>query len=384
MTSKRSVERVGFIGGGQLARMMAAAASRLGLRCVVVDPTPDCPAAQLSDRQIVASHHDPAALRALAAEVDVITYDLEDTNASLLSELEAEGAAIYPSPGLLATVQDKLLQKEALKAAGIPTSPFQQVDTPDREAFARFGYPLVQKARRGGYDGRGVVIMRGEASFETHLTGPSLIERFIPAQKELGVVVARGRDGALSAFPPVEMVFKPGENVLELLVGPAEIPPDVSDRAIAIAQRTVEALDGVGVFGVELFWTEDNKVLVNEIAPRTHNSGHHTIESCQTDQFEQHLRAVTGLPLGSTEQLAPAAMANLLGAPGYFGKPRFDGLSQGLAIPGVSVHLYGKHETRPYRKMGHLTALGRDTGEARRKIRQALSCVVVRGEARDE
>jgi len=374
------VARIGIIGGGQLGRMMVKAAKRIGCTCVVLDPTPDCPAGQVSVNQIVADSHDPAALRELCESVDVTTFDIEDIDAEALAELSREGHRIFPCPGLLADIQDKLTQKEVLTEAGIPNAGFIGLDAPDADSFARFGYPLVQKARRGGYDGRGVAVMQSEADFVRALPVPALIERFIPAEKELAVMVARGQDGETRCYPPVEMCFRAGENILDMLLAPARIPAETAAAARQLAIDTVEALAGVGIFGIEMFWTADGQLLVNEVAPRTHNSGHYTIEACITDQFEQHLRAITGLPLGATELLAPAAMINLLGAPGYRGRPVIQGLRAALAIPGVSVHLYGKAETRPYRKMGHVTVLDADIEQARTKAERVRDLMTITGE----
>ncbi len=374
------VARIGIIGGGQLGRMMVKAAKRLGCTCVVLDPTPGSPAGQVAGHQIVGDYHDPSKLRELAESCDVTTFDIEDIDTDALLELEQEGRRIHPSPQVLAVIQDKLIQKRALREAGIPTADFIEMPSPNARAFADFGYPLVQKARRGGYDGRGVAVMGSDAEFDRHLPVPSLVERFIPAAKELAVLVARGTDGDTRCYPAVEMVFRPGENVLDLLLAPAEISEDAAARARSLAVRTVEAIGGVGIFGIEMFLTVNNELLVNEVAPRTHNSGHYTIEACATDQFEQHLRAVLGLPLGSTDQLSPAAMINLLGAPGHSGRPLIKGMAAALAIPGVCVHIYGKAASKPYRKMGHVTVLDRDIGEARRKAERVRALLEITGE----
>jgi len=374
------VARIGIIGGGQLGRMMVKAAKRLGCTCVVLDPTPGSPAGQVAGHQIVGDYHDPAKLRELAESCDVTTFDIEDIDTETLIELEQEGRRIHPAPQLLAVIQDKLTQKRLLSEAGIPTAEFVEMPSPDPDAFAEFGYPLVQKARRGGYDGRGVSVMQTAADFDGHLPLPSLIERFIPAEKEIAVLVARGIDGDTRCYPVVEMVFRPGENVLDLLLAPANIPGATAEAAQAVAVRTVEALGGVGIFGIEMFLTRDQDLLVNEVAPRTHNSGHYTIEACVTDQFEQHLRAILGLPLGSTELLSPAAMINLLGAPGHSGRPVIRGMAAALAIPGVCVHIYGKAASKPYRKMGHVTVLDRDIAEARRKAERVRELLEISGE----
>lgn len=374
------VARIGIIGGGQLGRMMVAAARRLGCTCTVLDPTPNSPAGQVSGHQIVANYQDATALRELAESCDLTTFDLEDIDSEILRELCREGRAIDPSPELLALVQDKLRQKEALAAAGIAVAPFCAMPQPDAERCAEFGYPLVQKARRGGYDGRGVAVLRTPEDFARHLPVPSLIERFIPAVKELAVMVARGRDGDCRCYPPVEMRMCPEHNLLELLLAPARIEASTAAAATDLAVRTVQALDGWGVFGVEMFLTATGELLVNEVAPRTHNSGHYTIEACVTDQFEQHLRAIAGLPLGATDLLRPAAMVNLLGAPGHHGRPVIKGLRAALAIPGVSVHIYGKAATRPQRKMGHVTVLDEDIEQAQAKAEQVRTLIEISGE----
>jgi 5-(carboxyamino)imidazole ribonucleotide synthase len=374
------VARIGIIGGGQLGRMMVRAAKKLGCTCCVLDPQPNSPAGQLSGHQIVGNYHDPAALRELVMASDVTTFDLEDIDAEVLAALADEGHRIFPSPALLADVQDKLRQKQVLAAAGIPGAGFEAMDEPDAEQCTRFGYPLVQKARRGGYDGRGVQVMRAPGDFDRHLPLPSLIEPFVEADKELAVMVARGQDGDWRCYPPVEMCFRGEQNILDMLLAPARIDVATAEGAQALALRAVEAMDGVGIFGIELFLTRHGELLVNEIAPRTHNSGHYTIEACLTDQFEQHLRAITGLPLGSTELLCPAAMINLLGAEGHSGRPVIRGLRAALAIPGVSVHIYGKTASRPHRKMGHVTVLDRDIATARAKAEQVRDLIEITGE----
>lgn len=374
------VARIGLIGGGQLGRMMVKAAKRIGCTCVVLDPYPMSPAGQVAGHQIIGGYHDPAKLRELAESCDVVTYELENIDTETLRQLQREGHRIHPDPALLAVLQDKLTQKRFLRDAGIPTADFEEMATPDAEAFDRFGYPLVQKARRGGYDGRGVSVMPQAADFDRHLPVPSLVERFVTAKKELAVMVARNTEGDCVAYPTVEMCFRGGENVLDLLLCPAEIPSDLASEAEALARRTVEAMNGVGVFGIELFLTDEDELLVNEIAPRTHNSGHHTIEACVTDQFEQHLRAILGLPLGSTELLSPAAMINLLGDADATGRPVINGMAAAMALPGVCVHIYGKAEVKPFRKMGHVTILNRNIEAAKEQADEVKTLITISGE----
>ena len=374
------VARIGLIGGGQLGRMMVKAAKRLGCTCVVLDPVQGSPAGQVAGHQIVGDYSDPAMLRELAESCDLVTFELENIETETLIRLEAEGHRIYPRPGLLSIIQDKYTQKCFLRDAGIPTSEFVDAPEPDAADFAAFGYPLVQKARRGGYDGRGVVVMPDAAAFANHLPLPSYIERFVVAEKELAVMVARNVDGECRAYPTVEMRFRPHDNVLDFLVAPASVAPDVASRAEALAVRTVEAMEGVGVFGIEMFVTAEGELLVNEVAPRTHNSGHHTIEACVTDQFEQHLRAILGLPLGDTRQLSPATMVNLLGEPGYQGRPLISGLAAVLAIPGVCVHIYGKAVTKPGRKMGHVTVIDDTVEAACEKAKRVKAMIKILGD----
>ena len=359
--------RIGIIGGGQLGKMTAQKAKKLGFRVVVLDPSPDAPAGQVADEQIVGGLRDASRIRELVESCALTTYDIEHIDAQVLQALEAEGHVIRPSGKLLELVQDKLLQRDLYANAGIPQPEYARCDEPGPEAFEAFGYPLVQKARKGGYDGRGVAIIEGPEQANSALAGPSLLERKIDIEKELAIVVARGLDGAIACYPLVEMEVDPETNQLDLLLSPARVAPDVAKRAEEIAIAVVEALDGAGVFGVELFLTKSGELLVNEVAPRPHNSGHFTYEATMTSQFEQHLRAVAGLPLGSTEQYLPAAMVNLLGAPGEIGPVLYNGLTDALAVPGALIHIYGKAETRPSRKMGHVTVLDADLEKARAK-----------------
>jgi len=374
------IARIGLIGGGQLGRMTVKAAKRIGCSCVVLDPVEDSPAGQIAANQIVGGYHDADKIRQLAAACDVLTFELENIDADTLAELEALGHKVYPSSSTLKTLQDKLVQKQFLAANGIPTSDFVEANEPTLQHFETFGFPLVQKARRGGYDGRGVAVMKAASDFANHLPVPSLIERFVEAEKEIAVLVARNAKGEVKTFPAVEMCVRPGENVLDVLLAPAEIPSEVQQQAEEIAVRTIEALKGVGIFGIEMFVDTRGQVLVNEIAPRTHNSGHHTIEANVTDQFEQHLRAILGLPLGSTDTLSPAAMVNLLGAPGESGKPVLRGLDEALAIPGVCLHLYGKATTKPFRKMGHITILDKDIASAKAKAMKVRNTIEIGSE----
>lgn len=372
--------RLGIIGGGQLGRMLAQKAKQMGFHVTILDPTPHAPAGQVADEQIVGGFNQTEKLRALVERSTVTTYDLEHIDTAALKTFYEEGHQLFPSPHLLEIIQDKLLQKETLARHGVPLPAFQKVAQPSLEIFSRFGFPLVQKARFGGYDGRGVVVMRDAADFSQALPVESTIEKSIALEKELAVMVARDSRGEIACYPVVEMLFDPRGNLLDLLLAPARLAPRVAERARELAIAAVQALEGVGVFGVELFLSQAGELFVNEIAPRPHNSGHYTIEACVTSQYEQHLRAITGLPLGNTSLLRPAAMLNLLGEPGFSGQPLVRGLREALAIPGLSFHFYGKAETRPLRKMGHVTILGETLEEVLIKAQQAKALLRIEAE----
>ncbi|MEE4298702.1 MAG: 5-(carboxyamino)imidazole ribonucleotide synthase [Pseudomonadales bacterium] len=371
--------RLGIIGGGQLARMMIPEAARLGLDTVVLDPTPNSPGGQLAGEQIVGALDDASRLAELVRASTLTTFEIETVDTGGLEALAREGHVIRPAPSLLARIQDKLAQKEQLARAGVPTAEFVAIDTPDARALADFGLPLVQKARRGGYDGRGVAVFKAAVIEEEVLAVPSLAERFVDFRCELAVLVARGLGGEVETYPVVEMVFDDRANVLDLLLAPARIDAAVAERARAVAIAAVEAFDGVGVFGVELFLTRDDEILVNEIAPRPHNSGHWTIEACATSQFEQHVRAVAGLPLGSTRQYCPAVMVNLLGTATARGTPVIVGMEAALALPGVAVHLYGKATVSPFRKMGHVTVTAETMDAALQTAAEARDVLRIEG-----
>lgn len=369
--------RVGIIGGGQLARMMAEAAPALGLRITVLDPTPDAPAAEFAP-QIVAGFDDAAALAALAAQSDVVTIDIEAVSAASLAALEAARMPVAPSSKVLGIIQDKLVQKDFLHAAGLPGGEYQGVTS--IEELRAFGLPCVLKARRHGYDGRGVKLVRSEEEAAAFLAqGPCLAEKVVDIDRELAVMIARSPAGEMALYPVVEAEFDPAANILNTITAPAAVSPEVAARCADYATRAVTALEGVGIFGIEFFLTRAGEVVLNEISPRPHNSGHYTIEACATSQFAQHLRAVAGMPLGPCDLLHPAASFNLLGEPAARGLPAYRGLEQASATPGAAVHLYGKHRVAPYRKMGHITVTGTSPEDARAKARILQTAVRVGG-----
>ncbi|MGI5858955.1 MAG: 5-(carboxyamino)imidazole ribonucleotide synthase [Tepidanaerobacteraceae bacterium] len=359
--------RIGILGGGQLGKMLAQEAKKLNFAVTVLDPTPECPAYSLVDRQIVAGFYDEDKIHELVVTSDITTFEIEHINTRILKELHAKGHNIYPSPQVLEVIQDKSKQKRMLDDYDIPTARWALVKSDISGAVSEFGMPAVQKACKGGYDGRGVFVIEKPEDIAEALQCDSFLEELIPVEKELAVMVARSTKGEIKCYPVVEMTFDQRANICDDTVAPARIEESVKKRAEDLAIRCVKALDGVGIFGIEMFLTDDKKVLVNEIAPRPHNSGHYTIEACVTSQFEQHLRAITGLPLGSTELMLPAVMVNLLGAEGHQGKPYFEGVDDILSIPGVSLHIYGKKETKSFRKMGHVTIVDKNLDSALNK-----------------
>ena len=340
---------IAILGGGQLARMTAEAAAHFGIETAILEREPDSPAARISARALVGNWDDQCQLLALAEGALAVTLENEFVDAPSLIWLEQQGVPVYPSGRTLGLVQDKLEQKRFMYGAGIPVPEFAEVRTRDDivEAGERWGWPLLLKARRNGYDGYGNATLRKEED-----VGPAclrlgwperslLVEAWVPFTRELAVMVARGRDGSSVVYPVVETVQQ--NHICHIVRAPAAIPEVVAKQATDIARRAVEAIDGVGVFGVEIFETPQGTALYNEIAPRPHNSGHYTIEACASSQFENHLRAVLGLPLGSPSMITPAAvMVNLLGA--RSGTARVDGLAAALAVEGAVVHIYGKLE----------------------------------------
>ncbi len=375
--------RLGIVGGGQLGRMMASKAKEMGFFVAVLDPTPNSPAGQFADAELVGNFYDSQKLQELVRSSEVVTYDIEHIDVSVLKELAASGFNIHPAPALLEMIQDKLRQKEFLARHGIPVPRFQQADRIDLETCERFGFPLVQKLRFGGYDGRAVKILHAPEEVAAALPGAALLEECVAIEKELAVMVARSASGETQCYPVVEMQFAAAGNILDVVIAPARIERQLQMRAQEIGTACVAALQGVGIFGIEFFLTRQRQLLVNEVAPRPHNSGHYTMAACATSQFEQHLRAITGLPLGSAQLLQPAVMLNLLGDPDFSGPPAIAGLREALAIPGLSFHWYGKAETRPLRKMGHATILNDNVEKALSNARRAQEILKVQAVERN-
>ena len=372
---------IGIIGGGQLGRMMIEESLRLNNEFNILDAA-DCPCAPLAKNHIMGKLTDGEAIKQLAAISDVLTYEIEHIDVATLLQLENEGHEIIPSPKVLQVIQDKGLQKQFFAANNIPTSEFRLVETPEQWAAAITeigGSKIVAKTRKDGYDGKGVTILSSSEILDDvskiPFTQPSLLEAYIPCEKEISVMVARDREGNTKLWPVVEMVFDPVANLVTFLDCPATLPETITQQACEVALHTIVQLQGIGVFAVELFLTASGQILVNEVAPRPHNSGHHTIEACYTSQFEQLVRILMGLPLGSTDLIQPAVMMNLLGADDFSGSYRLKGLEEASALPGVYVHLYGKKESKPVRKMGHITVIAPTLEQAKQTATQVHQLV---------
>lgn len=370
----KSQQTIGIVGGGQLGRMLTLAALPLGYKVVVINPTPDSPAAQVGAEEIVADLYDQAALTELARRSDYITVEIEHLDAEALEALSAQGVAINPAPQTIKLVQDKYLQKVFLAKAGVPVAPFVEItdEQTAARALADFGGKMLIKTRHGAYDGRGNMLITNEPDIDRAFdmfSGRQLYaEKYVSFTKELAVMVARSISGEIASYPIVQTIHE--RNIcLEVLV-PAPVSDATRAAADKVALQVAQLLSGVGTFGIEMFLTGEGEVLVNEIAPRVHNSGHYTTEACRTSQFEQHIRAIAGLPLGDTSMTVPAAaMINILGE--RDGPTEVTGLAEVLQDPHVSVHLYGKSPTKIDRKMGHITATGRDVAAAQRSARKA-------------
>jgi 5-(carboxyamino)imidazole ribonucleotide synthase len=369
---------LGILGGGQLGRMTLQAASRLGIDVVIAERFPDSAAARLTSHSLVFSDgwDDPQLLDRLAEQAPVVTLESEFVDYRVLAALEERGVRVAPSPACVGVVQDKLLQKQALALAELPVPMFVQVTEPSglEKAAAELGWPIMLKARRDGYDGRGNVVVHTAADADSafkKLGWPErelFAEAFAEFERELASLVVRGLDGAIVQYPTVETRQDPALHICREVLAPAEIAADVAERAADIARGAVQAVGGVGAFGVELFLLRDGQVCINELAPRPHNSAHYTIEACWTSQFENHARAVLGLPLGDAELRTPAAaMVNLLGTT----NEPIRGFEH--VAPHTFVHLYGKKENRPGRKMGHVTALGSTANEALNRARSVAN-----------
>ena len=358
--------RLGVLGGGQLGRMLIQAANDLNIHIHCLDPDPNAPCSEIAHSFSCGSLTDFNTVLNFGSDKHLITVEIENVNVEALVELEKKGVKVFPQPNVLKLIQDKGLQKEFYIKNNIPTAAFELISS-KAELLLKTDFPFVHKLRTGGYDGKGVKIISNLSEAEQSFDAPSVIEEKIDFQKELSVLVARNEKGEIKTFPLVECEFNPEANLVEFLFSPAEVSPEIELKAKEIASQLIEKLNMVGLLAVELFLTKSNELLVNEIAPRPHNSGHHTIECCTTSQFSQHLRAILNLPLGDTSLIQAGAMINLVGEKEFNGPVIYDGLENLLSIPGVFPHLYGKEISKPFRKMGHITITGKNIDELKAK-----------------
>ncbi len=367
---------LGIIGGGQLGMMITEAAKKMPehiSKIIVIDPTINCPAAQMGAEQIVADYKDKDAIIDLANKSDIITYEIESGDSQILKSVE-KNAEINPSPETLRIIQDKFLQKSFLQDNGIPVSDFIQIENISdvHEGIKQFGYPVLLKARRDAYDGRGNFKINSEneiqKAFDYFKGQKLLLEKFIPFKMEVSVIASRNTKGQIKTYPLVENIHK--DNILRETIAPARVSDEIIQKAESIANTTMTVLKGAGVFGIEMFLTLENKIIINEIAPRVHNSGHHTLQSSETSQFEQHLRAILGLDLGSTKLLHPTIMYNILGSKSFEGKYTPVTITQSNTY----LKMYGKEISKPLRKLGHFNLVGVN-GESIDQLLQKLELV---------
>lgn len=347
--------KLGILGGGQLGRMLIQEAISLNVDVQVLDPDPNAPCKDICSQFHVGALQDYDTVYNFGKSMDMLTIEIEKVNVDALEKLEDEGVMVYPQSRIIRLIQDKGLQKQFFKQNNIPTAPFQLISSKEELAEAQLTLPYIQKLRKDGYDGKGVKKIQNESDLEDAFEAPSLIEKWIDFDKEIAVIVSRNPKGDMATFPCVEMEFNPEANLVEFLISPSTLPFDIQNRAEELAKKIAEDLQIVGVLAVELFLTKEGELLVNELAPRPHNSGHHSIEGNHTSQFAQHLRAIFNLAPGNTSARTHAVMINLLGEAGHDGLAKYDGIEEIMGMEGVYVHLYGKKYTKPFRKMGHIT-----------------------------
>lgn len=368
--------KLGVLGGGQLGRMLIQSGIDFNFNFKILDPDGNAPCRSLADFT-QGSLTDYETVMKFGEQCDILTIEIENVNTQALKALAKKGKKVFPQPEVIELIQDKRVQKTFYKNNGIPTANFILTEN-KADVLKQAKLPMVNKLGKEGYDGRGVQMLRTNADLEKAFDKPGLLEELVDFEKEISVIVARNEKGETKTFPSVEMVFHPEHNLVEYLFAPAQISNSIAEKADTIAKTIIEKLDMVGLLAVEMFVTKSGEVLVNEIAPRPHNSGHQTIEANVTSQYEQQLRAITGLPLGDTELLLPSAMVNVLGEEGFSGPAFYQGLEEVMNVKGVHVHLYGKAQTKPFRKMGHITIVDKDIDNVKQKanfVKQTLKVI---------
>jgi len=371
---------LGILGGGQLGKMMLYSTRQFDIKTKVLDPSPEAPAQFGANEFLIGSLQDYDTVMSFAKDCDALCIEIEAVNVEALKALREQGKKVHPNPDSLELIQDKTKQKQFYAAHNIPTSRFEMIAGRKEleSARGRWPIPFVWKAATGGYDGFGVVVCRSEEDVQNIPDAAGMLEAFVDFELEVSVIVARNESGEVKTFPVADQEFHPTANQVEYVLCPSVLPKEIQEKAKEIAVKTAEAYDICGLLAVELFITRTGEILVNEVAPRPHNSGHHTIEACYTSQFEQYVRAVLDLPLGSTELKAAGVMANLVGSDGYSGDVVYQGYNELLGEPGVNIHIYGKAQTRPFRKMGHVTVVAKDRDEARERAEWAKNSILVK------
>lgn len=372
---------LGILGGGQLGKMLLTETRKFDITTKVLDPSPDAPCRIACNTFVQGNLTDFNTVYNFGKDVEVLTIEIENVNVEALEKLQTEGVKVYPSPQTIKNIQNKASQKQFYASHGIPTAPFQVFQNTESLKKAineqQLSLPFVWKSARFGYDGNGVKIVRQLTDLNLLPNDQCIAESLVPFKKELAVIVARNANGQVRTYPVVEMEFHPEANQVEYVLCPARIEEAVAQKARTIAIQVAQAFEVVGLLAVELFQTENDEILVNEVAPRPHNSGHYSIEAAYTNQFEQHLRAILNLPLGSTESKVAGVMVNLVGAEGYQGKVVYENIEQIMAMEGVTPHIYGKKETRPFRKMGHVTIVNPNINKARQIAEQVKNTIRV-------
>jgi len=375
---------LGILGGGQLGKMLLAETRKMDIATKVLDPSKEAPSRLACNTFVQGDLMDFDTVVQFGQGIDILTIEIENVNADALQALEKQGVKVYPSSQTLRTIQNKCTQKLFFVDHNLPTAPFQRFAYKDEMIHAienqALNFPFVWKSAQFGYDGNGVKMINSIADTKDLPSGQCIAEMLIDFKMELAVTVARRPSGEVKLFPVVEMDFHPEANQVTYVICPARISEDIVQKAELVAMKAAAAFEHVGLLAVEMFLTHDGQILINEVAPRTHNSGHHTIESSYTSQFEQHLRAVLDLPLGSTEMKTPAVMVNLVGAEGFSGPVYYENIEKVLAQKGVSVHVYGKTETRPFRKMGHCTVVAPTADAALEIAKKVKNQLIVKSE----
>jgi 5-(carboxyamino)imidazole ribonucleotide synthase len=371
MTPNTLKTKIGILGGGQLGRMLCLAGADWNLNISILDSV-GCPAQNFCTTFAEGDINSYDDVLNFGRKVDVLTIEIEHVNIDALKQLEKEGIKVFPKPAILEIINDKSIQKQFYKDNNIPTSTFQIFQNKQEVIDANLTFPFVQKSCKGGYDGKGVAVIKIEDQLSNLLDCPCIIESMVKIQKELAVIVARNESGEIKSYPATEMEFDEKSNLVKFLFTPANIDLQIEEKCQKIALDIVQKLDYIGILAVELFLTESGEILVNEIAPRTHNSGHHTIEGSVTSQFQQQLRAILNLPLGDAVFKKHTAMVNLVGEQIYEGNVKVEGLEECLKIPDFHLHLYGKYITKPNRKMGHATIQGSDFDEIKQKAHTVI------------